>query len=59
MSEQDISNESIRGTCHVFIAYSHDSPEHWHRVLPWLSASARTASMPSLINTGPVAIDNL
>ena len=33
MSEQDISNESVRGTCHVFITYSHDSPEHRHRVL--------------------------
>ena len=33
MSEQDISNESVRGTCRVFITYSHDSPEHRHRVL--------------------------
>ena len=33
MSEQDISTESVCGTCRVFITYSHDSPEHRHRVL--------------------------
>jgi hypothetical protein len=33
MSEQDISTESVRATCRVFISYSHDSPEHQQRVL--------------------------
>jgi hypothetical protein len=33
MSEQDICTESVRGACRVFITYSHDSPEHQHRVL--------------------------
>ena len=33
MSEQDRSTESVRATCRVFITYSHDSPEHRHRVL--------------------------
>jgi hypothetical protein len=33
MSEQDLSTDSQRGTCRVFITYSHDSPEHRRRVL--------------------------
>jgi SEFIR domain len=33
LSEQDISTEFLRGTCRVFITYSHDSSEHRHRVL--------------------------
>jgi hypothetical protein len=33
MSEQDISTESVREACRVFISYTHDSPEHQQRVL--------------------------
>jgi hypothetical protein len=48
MSEQDISAESVR----VFILVIVTTRPNTSSVCwPWLSASARTASMPSLINT--------
>ena len=51
MSEQDISNESVRGTCNVFITYSHESPEHRHRVLALAERLRKDGVDASLINT--------